>query len=363
MRRLWLIFAQTTTVLLAVVFVFDALPRSWLPQQWLAVPGPMALAPAARPSAEMSYSAAALRAMPAVVSVTSTRREASTLGNGMPNVSLGSGVIVSADGYVLTNNHVVSGANRVVVRLADHRAATARIIGRDPDTDLALLHVDLKHLPTLRFANDRNARVGDVVLAIGYPFGVGQTVTQGIISALGRNELGIDTYENFIQTDASINPGNSGGALVDTQGELLGINTAIFSRTGASLGIGFAIPVSTVRFVLRQLIAHGAVQRGWIGVAPRNLSSAQAAALKLDDGVRVDAVLRGGPAAAAGMHAGDVVLAINGQRLHDTGALLNTVAQLAPGSRASVRVLRGGRRLELRLRVGLRPPSADDDQP
>ncbi len=371
MRKLWLIFAQAVTVIVAGLFVLRAVAPSWLAPRVTVVretAAPLhAAAPwVAAPAAAVSFAAAAQRAMPAVVAVTSTRpptaRQRRLFGDTVPTVGLGSGVIVSADGYVLTNDHVVDGASRIVVKLADHREARARIVGLDPDTDLAVLHIDLDHLPTLAFADDGHARVGDVVLAIGYPFGVGQTVTQGIVSALGRNELGINTYENFIQTDAAINPGNSGGALVDMRGQLLGINTAIFSRSGGSLGIGFAIPASTARNVMQQLIATGHVLRGWIGVAPRDLSSREATALHLDEGVRINAVLRGGPAARAGLHAGDVVLAIDGRRVRDTGDLLNAVAALRPHAQATLRVLRDGSTRELQLTVGLRPASADRDR-
>jgi len=278
-------------------------------------------------------------------------------GNRQPAIGLGSGVIVSPNGYILTNNHVVEGADQIEVTLADGREAKAVLVGRDPDTDLAVLRIALDHLPVITFGNDANAHVGDVVLAIGYPFGVGQTVTQGIISALGRTQLGINTFENFIQTDAAINPGNSGGALVDARGNLIGINTAIFSRSGGSLGIGFAVPVSTARNVMQQLIASGQVVRGWIGVEPQDVTDQLARALQLPhpEGVIIVGVLRQGPADQAGIRPGDIVLRVDGKAVDNTGQLLNTVAALKPGSEAAIDVLRDGRAQTLRVRIGVRP--------
>lgn len=345
----------------------------------LQIPSARTPAPTAAPG---SYSAAALKAMPAVVSVTTTRARSPRGGSPLerffggpdpsqPTVGLGSGVIVSPNGYVLTNNHVIEGAEEIEVKLADGREAAAKVVGRDPDTDLAVLKIGLPNLPTLAFGDDTKAHVGDVVLAIGYPFGVGQTVTQGIISALGRTQLGINTFENFIQTDAAINPGNSGGALVDVYGNLLGVNTAIFSRSGGSLGIGFAVPASTARNVLQQLIATGHVVRGWIGVEPQDVTLQMAQALNLPEaeGVIVTAVLRNGPADLAGIRPGDVVMDVAGQPVRNTGQLLNVVAALKPGSDTTLRVLRKGREQNLRVKVGTRPQlpapanPSDDDQP
>ncbi len=375
MRRLWLIFAQATTLALGAVFAMQMLAPQWLEhtakpgvshQQWQ---DPCGLPNA---TAVGSYAAAASRAMPAVVSVTTTRlssprgdspleRSFNDSRTRRPTVGLGSGVIVSPNGYVLTNNHVVEGAEEIEVKLADGREAAATVVGRDPDTDLAVLKINLRNLPTLAFADDTKARVGDVVLAIGYPFGVGQTVTQGIISALGRTQLGINTFEDFIQTDAAINPGNSGGALVNVHGKLLGINTAIFSRSGGSLGIGFAVPATLTHNVMQQLIAHGRVVRGWIGVEPQNITPqlAQALNLPVTDGVIAAYVLKGGPADQAGMRAGNVVLDIGGQPVHNTGQLLNAVAGLKPGSTAATRVLASGREKLLRVKIGTRPRLAD----
>ncbi len=374
MRRFWLIFAQATTIALGVVFAVRVLAPQWL-EHSAEVPGqtaglqllPAAPRPVAAP-ATGSYSGAAQKAMPAVVSVTTTRapkpgrgslsgRLFGGSGARPPTVGLGSGVIVSPTGYVLTNDHVIEGAEDIEVKLADGREAAAQVVGRDPDTDLAVLKIMLHDLPTLAFGDETKARVGDVVLAIGHPFGVGQTVTQGIVSALGRTQLGINTFENFIQTDAAINPGNSGGALVDVSGNLLGVNTAIFSRSGGSLGIGFAVPASTARNVLQQLVQSGHVVRGWIGMEPRDISPqlAQALSLPVRTGVIVAAVLRHGPAERAGMRAGDVVLDIGGQAVHNTGELLNAVAALKPGSTAAVRILHQGHEQKLRVKIGTRP--------
>jgi serine protease DegQ len=376
MRRLWLLFSQTATIALAALFVVSTLKPQWVRF------GAGAPAEASRPAvvtiqappqtsttqpAADSYSAAAQKAMPAVVSITTAKIPRRTPGldpwrrqfqsNRQPAIGLGSGVIVSPNGYILTNNHVVEGADQIEVTLADGRQAPATLVGRDPDTDLAVLRIRLDHLPVITFGNDANAHVGDVVLAIGYPFGVGQTVTQGIISALGRTQLGINTFENFIQTDAAINPGNSGGALVDARGNLLGINTAIFSRSGGSLGIGFAVPVSTARNVMQQLIASGRVVRGWIGVEPQDVTDQLARALHLPhpEGVIIVGVLRQGPADRAGIKPGDVVLSVDGKSVGNTGQLLNTVAALKPGSETDIDVLRDGRAQTVRVRIGVRP--------
>ncbi len=378
MRRLWVIFAQATTIAAGVLLA----ARLLVPQCFDGA-STVAHAPSASerspPAAQAprSYAEAAARAMPAVVSVTSERMPRGRHpapgepgpgrpGTLRPSLGLGSGVLIAPAGYVLTNDHVIEGAEQIEVRLADGRQARATLVGRDPDTDLALLHIDLPRLPTLDFADERKARVGDVVLAIGYPFGVGQTVTQGIVSALGRSRLGINTFEHFIQTDAAINPGNSGGALVDTRGRLLGINTAIYSSSGGSLGIGFAVPASTAREVLRQLIAYGRVRRGWIGVEVRGMSRGQARRLGLHEGhgVLVSEVLSGAPAQRAGLRPGDVLLAIDGHAIDDADQLLDRVAALSPGRSASLRVLRAGQHRDLRVHVGLRPlppPGSEQD--
>lgn len=384
MRRLWLLFSQTVTIALAALFVVSTLKPEWVrfgaPVSTLAsAPAVVTIqdapaAPAAAPAAG-SYSAAALKAMPAVVSITTSKAPRRLpgrdpwlrqfQGSRQPTVGLGSGVIVSPDGYILTNNHVIEGADQIEVKLSDGREARATLVGRDPDTDLAVLRIGLNKLPVITFGSDANAHVGDVVLAIGYPFGVGQTVTQGIISALGRTQLGINTFENFIQTDAAINPGNSGGALVDANGNLIGINTAIFSRSGGSLGIGFAVPVSTARNVMQQLISTGQVVRGWIGVEPQDVTDQLARTLDLPhpEGVVIIGVLRKGPADEAGVRPGDVVLDVAGKPVVNTGQLLNAVAALKPGSEAAIKVLRGGKATTLQVRIGTRPQNIGQTPP
>jgi len=274
--------------------------------------------------------------------------------------SLGSGVIIdAAKGYVLTNNHVIEGADDIEVELGDGRNARAKTIGTDPETDIAVLRIDLDKLPTVAFGDVEHLQVGDVVLAIGNPFGVGQTVTSGIVSALGRNTLGINTFENFIQTDAAINPGNSGGALVDVAGNLLGINTAIFSKTGGSLGIGFAIPVSTARQVMESLIRDGRVTRGWIGVEPRDLTPEMAKTLDLPvkQGVLIAGLVENGPASEGGIRLGDVVVKVAEAQVNNTPQLLNAVAALKPRQTATLTVQRGNKRLDVPVTVGQRPPT------
>jgi serine protease DegQ len=267
---------------------------------------------------------------------------------------------VSAQGYLLTNNHVVEGASEIEIGLNDGREAKARLIGTDPDTDVAVLKIDLDKLPSITLGNVEALQVGDQVLAIGNPFNVGQTVTSGIVSALGRNQLGLSTFENFIQTDAPINPGNSGGALVDVNGQMVGINTAIFSRSGGSMGIGFAIPVDLARQVMEGLIKEGKVTRGWIGVEPRDLPAEYVESFKLPikDGVLITGVLQDGPASRSGLKPGDVVTAVGERPVANTTQLLNAVAALKPGSEAAIGVQRGAQALQLKLTVGQRPPAA-----
>jgi S1-C subfamily serine protease len=266
--------------------------------------------------------------------------------------SLGSGVIVAAQGFILTNNHVVEGADEIAVMLPGGKVAEARVVGTDPETDLAVLRVEAKGLQPITFADPASVQIGDIVLAVGDPFGVGQTVTQGIVSATGRNRLGINTFENFIQTDAAINPGNSGGALVDASGHLVGINTAIYSRSGGSQGIGFAIPVSLARQVMEQIIATGRVSRGWLGVSARDVIHETTGAAA---GAALVAVQRGGPAERAGLRAGDTVLAINGKEVVDTAALINETAALNPGTQAQFKILRGRQAVSLAVELGQRP--------
>jgi len=386
MRRTWLIFAQAVTVALAVLFVVATLKPDWLQRgparalQEAYLPpamAPVATLPAAgQPGPAMGFSVAAKRAAPAVVSVTASKaparnpqaddpwfrfffgdRAQQQQQRQSPQVGLGSGVIVSTDGYLLTNNHVVAGASDIEVQLTDGRQARAELVGTDPETDVAVLKIALDKLPVISFGNVEVLQVGDAVLAIGNPFNVGQTVTAGIVSALGRSQLGINIFENFIQTDAAINPGNSGGALVDGAGNLVGINTAIYSRSGGSLGIGFAIPASTARQVMEALIKDGRVARGWIGVQTRDLTPEFIEAFKLpiSEGVLISGVLVNAPAANAGIKPGDVVTKVAGTTVRTQAQLLNAVAALAPNAPAVISVQRADKALELRVQVAQRP--------
>jgi Do/DeqQ family serine protease len=371
MRRLWLIFSQAVTVAVAVVFVLVTLKPEWLPQRG-GNPSPLvasSVALAASGSGLSSYAAAARKAAPSVVSVVASKTQGHNahradpwfrryFGDGdEPSTGMGSAVIVSADGYLLTNNHVIEQADVIEVVLADGKRLQARVVGTDPDSDLAVLKVERAALPAITFGDELATQVGDVVLAIGNPFNVGQTVTSGIISAIGRTGLGLNTFENFIQTDAAINPGNSGGALVDVGGNLLGINTAIYSRSGGSMGIGFAIPVSTARQVMEGLIRDGVVTRGWIGVQPSDVTADMAESLKLkvDHGVLITGVLEDGPAAQAGMKPGDVVLEVAGRPVINTAQLLNAVASLKPQTVAMIVLQRGDESVQLKIKVTQRP--------
>ncbi len=381
MHRYWLIFCQAVTISLAILFVVTTLRPDWLRLNGgagVAANGNGAAAPVrmvAGPGTA-SYSDAVARAAPSVVNVFTTKsvsvpivplpddpalRELLGQMPGMsrrePSTSLGSGVIASEDGYILTNYHVVKAADAIEVALADGRQTSARVVGTDPETDLAVLKIDLDHLPVITFGAATVLHVGDVVLAIGNPFGVGQTTTMGIVSALGRNRLGINTYENFIQTDAAINPGNSGGALIDTQGNLIGVNTAIYSQSGGSLGIGFAIPAQAAGQILQQIVRHGAVVRGWLGVEPQDITADLARAFNLPQpgGVIIAGVLAEGPAARGGVRVGDIVQTLDGQPVRDTGSLLNQIAALKPGHVAPLQVRRDGRETTLSVQVGKRP--------
>jgi serine protease DegQ len=379
MRRLWLLFAQTVTVGLALWFIVASLKPEWTTRmagsgavQSAGITTPLTEAPGSAPPGVGSYRDAARRAMPAVVNIFTTKEAQQPRSPFMDDplfkrffgdqqedkqFSLGSGVVVSPKGYVLTNNHVIETADEIEVALADGRKASAKLVGADPETDLAVIKIDLPNLPAITLGHAEQARVGDVVLAIGNPFGVGQTVTMGIVSALGRNHLGINTFENFIQTDAAINPGNSGGALIDTSGNLLGINTAIYSRSGGSLGIGFAIPVSTAKSVMEAIIASGQVIRGWIGVEPQDITPelAESFALGRKSGAIIAGVLKGGPADKAGIKPGDILIAVEGKPVTDTTDMLNLIAQLTPGTRAKMTVLRKSRETTLDVTVGKRP--------
>lgn len=271
------------------------------------------------------------------------------------NTNLGSGVIISQDGYIVTNSHVISKADNIIVMLNDGRKATAKVIGNDVESDLAVIKVDLTGLKPLGF-REQSTQVGDVVLAIGNPFGVGQTVTQGIISATGRTGLGINTVEDFIQTDAAINPGNSGGALVDAYGQLVGINTAIFSRSGGSMGIGFAIPTEIVKLVMNGIIKDGKVRRGWLGI---ELQSSMKDPTKLGDdtqGVEVMNVMRDGPAAKAGLQKGDIITAMDNKPVDDANTLIQMVARKAPNSVVNLQVMRNKAQSSVNVTLGERQP-------
>jgi serine protease DegQ len=380
MRRLWLLFAQTVTVGLAIWFIVASLKPEWVlgalggrsGRIASSSPTPMTEAgPASTPGLN-SYREAAKLSMPAVVNIFTTKGSRNQRHPFMDDplfrrffgdqqeekqFSLGSGVIVSPKGYILTNNHVIETADEIEVALSDGRKATAKVVGTDPETDLAVIKIDLPNVPAITLGHADQARVGDVVLAIGNPFGVGQTVTMGIVSALGRNHLGINTFENFIQTDAAINPGNSGGALIDTNGNLLGINTAIYSRSGGSLGIGFAIPVTTVKTVMDSIIATGQVIRGWIGVEPQDITPELADSFGLGkrSGTIIAGVLKNGPADKAGMRPGDILVAVDGRPVTDTTDMLNLIAQLTPGNKVRMTVLRKNQESNIDVLVGKRP--------
>ena len=373
MKRYWLLFSQVVTVVLAVWFVLVTLKPEWLNHRPSLQGVTLLEAPSNAAGTVMpgSMSPAAKRAAPAVVSIATTQaRTAHPLANDpwfrffygdreddSPQMGLGSGVIVSPEGYILTNNHVVEGAQEIEVTLSDSRRTTAKVIGTDPDTDLAVLRITLDRLPVIAMGNSDTVQVGDTVLAIGNPFGVGQTVTGGIISALGRNQLGINTFENFIQTDAAINPGNSGGALVDVNGSLLGINTAIYSRSGGNMGIGFAIPVNTARQVLEGLVRDGQVTRGWIGVEPVELNSdlAETFGIKQTEGVIITGVLQNGPAFKAGLKPGDVLLAVGEKDVHNVSELLTLIAAQTPGTAVKMRIKRRDADLSLEVTPAQRP--------
>jgi serine protease DegQ len=381
MRRLWLIFTQAVTVALAVFFVVGTMQPQWLREGGLGrvplgLPAPVGKLPGATggttpTSAPGSLAPAARTAAPSVVSLVISNSRGANPHQNEPwfrrffgedegdesATGMGSAVIVSADGYLLTNHHVIDGADQIEVVLGNGQHQRARVVGTDPESDLAVLKIEAEQLPAIAFGEVEQLQVGDVVLAIGNPFNVGQTVTSGIVSAIGRSGLGLNTFENFIQTDAAINPGNSGGALVDVQGHLLGINTAIYSRSGGSLGIGFAIPATTARQVMDGLIRDGVVMRGWIGVQPSDVTPDLAASLKLktDHGVLITGVLDKGPAGVAGLHPGDVVLKVGDEPVTNTAQLLTAVAALRPQSQTPITVQRGEEVLTLKVLVAQRP--------
>jgi serine protease DegQ len=397
MKRFWLFFSQAVTVLLAALFIVTTLKPTWLGTSapWLGssqaqVAGiTVTQAPAAVTGATPvgSFRLAAQKASAAVVSINVSKnavknsqmddpwfkfffgergqgQQGGNQGSEPQQAGLGSGVIVSADGYILTNNHVVEGADEIEVILNDSRRAIAKVIGTDPDSDLAILKITLDKLPIIVLGNSDALQVGDQVLAIGNPFGVGQTVTSGIVSALNKNQLGINTFENFIQTDAAINPGNSGGALVDVNGNLQGINTAIYSRSGGSLGIGFAIPVSTAKQVMEGIVKDGQVTRGWIGVEPQDLSPELAVTFGIKNssksgeplqGVIITGVLQGAPAAKAGIVPGDIIVSIAGKPVRNVSELLTQVSSIKPGNSEKFGIIRKETALELSVAAGTRP--------
>ncbi|NYT45804.1 trypsin-like peptidase domain-containing protein [Alcaligenaceae bacterium] len=378
MRRLWLLFAQTVTVCLGVLFIVATLRPDWMSSAPTPPAIPSAPAPRATtaPVGQVSYAAAVAQATPSVVNIYTSKHinvpliplppdpELERLFRDIPgfsrrkeSTSLGSGVIVRGDGYILTNYHVIEAADTIAVALSDGRETSAELVGADPESDLAVLKIPLPNLQPISFNGEHKVQVGDVVLAIGNPFGVGQTTTMGIVSALGRNRLGINIYENFIQTDAAINPGNSGGALIDTSGRLVGINTAIYSETGGSLGIGFAIPAQAAHQILEQIIQTGTVTRGWLGIEPQDITPdlARAFHLKQTDGVIIASVLRNGPAWRAGIRVGDIILALDGEPVVDSIGFLTQIAPLPPRGEATLTILRDGKKRDIEVQIGTRP--------
>jgi Do/DeqQ family serine protease len=384
MRRLWLTFAQTVTICVAALFVVKTLKPEWL-SAWPPLTASTGVSSVVTvkevpSSAEVpraaSYADAAKRALPAVVHIfTSQEIKAARhpflndpvfrhffgdrFGDDAQRRSgLGSGVVVSPEGYILTNNHVIEGADEIEVASNDGRKYKAQLVGADPESDLAVLRIPADHaLTAISFGSSENLRVGDVALAIGNPFGVGQTMTAGIVSALGRSHLGINTFENFIQTDAAINPGNSGGALVDATGALIGINTAIYSQSGGSMGIGFAIPVSLARSVMEQIVKSGAVTRGWIGVEVQEITPELAESFKLKDaqGALIAGVMRGSPADTSGIKPGDVLVKVSGKPVKDAQVMLDLIAALQPGEKTRFDLRREGKEVATDVTIGKRP--------
>ena len=383
MRKIWLIFSQAATISLAALFVVTTLRPEWLGRQ--GTPGAQVIGLKEANSPETtpgqgapgrlnSYNDAVRKAVPAVVNIFTSKAIKARrhpfandplfrqfFGDQMEqeqrSTGLGSGVIVSSKGYILTNHHVIEAADEIEVATADGKKFKARVVGSDPDTDIAVLQVNTESLPAITFGNDSGLRAGDVVLAIGNPFGVGQTVTMGIVSAVGRSHLGINTFENFIQTDAAINPGNSGGALIDSNGNLVGINTAIYSQSGGSMGIGFAIPASSARQVMESIIETGSVTRGWIGVEAQEITPELAESFKLPvvSGALIAGVIRGGPADKGGVRPGDVLLQVEGKAVTDPQSMLTLVAALVPGKLANLKIRRDTKNLDVQVEVGKRP--------
>ncbi len=380
MRKLWLVFTQAVTVTLAAIFVVSLVKPEWMAwraqvvevREMVAAPALTIGLPGTRPA---SFSDAAKKAIPSVVNISATRqvkRKNPLLDDpafqrffgdrfNMPQetqLSLGSGVIVSREGYILTNDHVVEGVSDIQVTLHDGRTLAGKIVGMDPDTDLAVVRVSATGLTPITFGQSDKAQVGDIVLAIGDPFSVGQTVTMGIVSAVGREIGQANPFGSFIQTDAAINPGNSGGALVDVNGNLIGVNTLIFSRSGGYQGIGFAIPVALAKRVMEQIIETGTVTRGWFGVEVADITPelAESLGLKGTRGAIVGAIERGSPADKSGMKLGDVIVAVNGKPVGDVSTALAAIAEMVPGKSVPVKVVRRNQELGLDIMVGKRRP-------
>lgn len=380
MRKIWLIFTQTVTICLGILFVMQLFKPDLLTSK---EPSPIVIKEAPQQPISSapanSYRSAAQSAMPSVVNIFTSNKKRNSRQHPLmdhplfrhffgdqqrredrqQDNSLGSGVIVSEQGLIITNNHVIASADQIEVAMADGRTLPARIVGADPESDLAILKVDATKLPAITFAAPDQLNVGDVVLAIGNPFGVGQTITQGIVSALGRNHLGINTYENFIQTDASINPGNSGGALINTSGQLVGINSAIYSRNGGSLGIGFAIPAKLAKEIMEQIITEGQVTRGWVGVQAQDITQELADSFSLPNnaGALISGVLTNSPADRAGLKPGDILVSINQQAVTDSDSMLNLIAKLPPNKVAQLTIIRAGETQEIDVLIGKRPAS------
>lgn len=381
-RQSFSFLARAVILGLAFAFVIITIWPSLVREQHgtVAVQQAHPLTDSSRRSGPVSYADAVDRAAPAVVNINTAKvvtvrqhpffddpifrrffgRDLDNL-IGRPRqqvqTSLGSGVIVSNKGYILTNHHVIKDADTIQVSLRDGRTTKAKVVGADPETDLAVLKIDLKNIPAITLGQSQRLRIGDVVLAIGNPFGVGQTVTQGIVSATGRSKLGINTFENFIQTDAAINPGNSGGALIDAHGNLIGINTAIFSRSGGSQGIGFAIPVALSQEVLQDIIKHGRPVRGWLGVEgdPVTEEIARTLDLKNTQGIVVVGVLRNGPAHKAGIEPGDVIITIGGKPVAGAHETLLAISRHRPGTKIKLGIIRDGKKKEITATVIERP--------
>lgn len=394
MRRWWLIVCQVVTIICLIIILLACFKPEWInsvysfftpssdsvqPQTSVsaAPPSKPAEAPNIPNFNQFTFRHVVANAKQAVVDIRTTQRVRGGMMGQAPlfppffgggddgfdepsrqsRVGLGSGVIATSDGVILTNNHVLEEADDIQVVLSTGETYTPQIVGTDPDTDLAVLRIPAKNLPTIPFAAPDATQVGDVVLAIGNPFGVGQTVTMGIISALGRSKLGINTYEKFIQTDAAINPGNSGGPLIDLNGNLIGINTAIFSKTGGSLGIGFAIPIEMVKNIMDQILTKGQVTRGWLGatVAPLTPEDLKANNLKEPVGAVVARLMRGGPAQRGGLQINDVITSVNGKKVADSDELVNLIAELEPGAEAQIQFYRDGQPMTATVKIETRP--------